>query len=298
MEEYNSYILATCSTADISLEQMSKYGIKYIKFSYFVNNKEYKDDLGQEISHRDFYQMMRQGASTKTTQPNAQEYKAFLEPFLKAGQDIIMLNLSSGLSGAQASAKMAAAELKKEYPKRNIYVVDSLGASSGMGLLLDKMCDLKMSGMGIDELYLWTEENKLSVHHWFFSTDLSYYVKGGRISRVSGWFGTILKICPLLNVNKEGKLVPKEKVRGKKSVISRIVGKMEENAQNGTEYNGKCFISHSDCYEDAKAVAREVKERFPHLDGDVVINNIGTTIGSHTGPGTVALFFFGRKRED
>jgi len=291
------YVLLTCSTADISKEQMAGYGAEYIKFSYFVNDKEYKDDLGQSLSHRDFYQMMRQGCDTKTSQPNMEAYKDFMYPFLKEGRDVILLNLSSGLSGAQASAKMAVQELKLEFPERKLYVVDSLGASSGMGLLLDKMSALKRDGMEIDELYAWTESNKLNVHHWFFSTDLTFYIKGGRVSKVAGWFGTVLKICPLLNVDKNGKLIPREKVRGKNGVTNRIVKKMEENAKDGVNYSGKCFISHSDCYEDALAVAKLIEEKFPFLDGKVVINNIGTTIGAHTGPGTVAVFFFGRERD-
>ncbi|MBO5262587.1 MAG: DegV family protein [Clostridia bacterium] len=291
-----NYVIATCSTADISLNHMLRIGVEYVKFSYFLNDVEYKDDLGQTMSHESFYQKLSQGCDSKTTQPNMESYKEFLYQFLNEGRDVILLNLSSGISGAQASAKIAEKELKSEFPERKIYIVDSLGASSGMGLLVDKMAELRKEGMGIDDLYAWTEKNKLRVQHWFFSTDLTFYVKGGRVSRVAGWFGTILKICPLLTVDKKGKLVPKEKIRGKSSVIRRIVDKMEENAINGLGYNGKCFISHSDCYEDAQEVKRLVEERFPFLDGRVLINNIGTTIGSHTGPGTVALFFFGKER--
>lgn len=299
-EEYamQEYVLATCSTADISCEQMKEYGAEYVKFSYFVNGTEYKDDLGQSLTHDEFYKMMRQGCDTQTSQPNMEAYKELLTPILSKGKDVIVLNLSSGLSGAQASAKMAEKELKAEFPERKIYIVDSLGASSGMGLLLDKMASLKNEGMSIDELYAWTENNKLKVHHWFFSTDLSFYVKGGRISRVAGWFGTILKICPLLNVDRNGKLIPREKIRGKNAVINQIVKKMEENALDGTAYRGKCFISHSACFEDAQCVAKLIKERFPNLDGEVKINSIGTTIGAHTGPGTVAVFFFGKERKD
>ena len=292
------YILATCSTADISWEHMKQRNIEYIKFSFFLDEREYKDDLGKALSFKDFYQKMGDGAETKTSQPNVEQYKEFLSPFLKDGRDVILLNLSSGLSGAQASAIIAKKELEEEFPNRKIYIVDSLGASSGMGLLVDKMADLRDEGMSIDDLYAWTEVNKLKLQHWFFSTDLTFYVKGGRVSRVAGWFGTILRICPLLNVDKSGKLIPREKIRGKANVIKQIVKKMEENAIDGTEYRGKCYISHSDCYEDARAVADLVESKFPHLNGRVEINSIGTTIGAHTGPGTVALFFFGKERVD
>ncbi len=292
------YVLATCSTADISPEHMKQRNIEYIKFSFYLDGKEHQDDLGQTLSFDDFYQMMRDGVETKTSQPNAQQYKDFFIPFLKEGKDVILLNLSSGLSGAQTSAKIAIEELKSEYPERKIYAVDSLGASSGMGLLVDKMADLRDEGMSIDDLYAWTEANKLKLHHWFFSTDLTFYVKGGRVSKVAGWFGTVLKICPLLNMDLDGHLIPREKIRGKANVIKEIVKKMEKNAIGGLDYNGKCYICHADCYDDARQVADLVEAKFPNLDGKVLINSIGTTIGSHTGPGTVALFFFGEERKD
>jgi len=292
------YVIATCSTADISQEHMKKRGIEYIAFTYYINGREYKDDLGKTVSGESFYQIMRGGADTKTSQPNKEAYKSFLLPFLKDELDVILLNLSSGISGAQSSGKMAEDELKSQFPNRKIYVVDSLGASSGMGLLVDKMADMRDAGVGIEELYAWVEANKLKVNHWFFSTDLTYYVKGGRVSRVAGWFGTVLKICPILNVDKQGKLIPKEKIRGKTGAIKRMVKIMEENAENGVNYSGKCYISHSDCYEDAETLAHMIMAKFPHLEGgEVKINNIGTTIGAHTGPGTVALFFFGKERE-
>jgi DegV family protein with EDD domain len=265
---------------------------------YLTDGKENLDDLGQTISFSDFYQMMRDGVDTKTSQPNVDDYKCYFEKFLSEGKDVIHLNLSSGLSGAQTSAKIAREELLEKYPDRKLYVVDSLGASAGMGLLVDKMAFLRDEGMSIDDLYKWTEENKLKLHHWFFSTDLTFYIKGGRVSKVAGWFGTILKICPLLNMDYNGKLIPRQKVKGKVAVIKEIVKKMEENALNGLDYSEKCFISHADCYEDAKSVAELVEAKFPKLNGKVEISSIGTTVGSHTGPGTVALFFFGNERND
>ncbi len=294
----NDYVIATCSTADISAEHLKSRNIEYIKFVFLTDGKENYDDLGQTIPYDKFYQMMRDGVETKTSQPNLDDFTAFFEPFLKQGKDVIFLNLSSGLSGAMTSAKLAQEEMKEKYPDRRLYVIDSLGASSGMGLLVDKMADLRDSGMNIDELAKWTEENKKRLHHWFFSTDLTFYVKGGRVSKVSGWFGTVLKICPLLNVDVNGRLIPRKKVRGKANVINEIVARMEENADNGLAYNEKCFISHSDCYEDALAVAELIKQKFPNLNGEPLINSIGTTIGSHAGPGTVAVFFFGKERND
>jgi len=294
----NNYILSTCSTLDKDVEYVQRRCIEYIKFVFLTDGKENLDDLGQTLSADKFYQMMRDGVDTKTSQPNVDDYKNYFEKFLSEGKDVIHLNLSSGLSGAQTSAKIAKEELQEKYPERKLYVIDSLGASSGMGLLVDKMADLRDEGMSIDDLARWTEENKLKLHHWFFSTDLTFYVKGGRVSKVAGWFGTILNICPLLNMDNNGKLIPRQKIRGKSNVIKEIVKKMEQNADNGLNYSEKCFISHADCYDDARAVADLVEAKFPHLNGKVEISNIGTTIGSHTGPGTVALFFFGNERND
>ena len=175
--------------------------------------------------------------------------------------------------------------------------MDSLGASSGYGLMMETLADMRDAGKTLDELYQWIEANKLRMHHWFFSTDLSFYVRGGRISKAAGMVGTMLNICPLLNMDQTGHLTPREKVRGKRNVIKRIVEKMAEHAENGTAYSGKCFLCQSLCMEDAKAVASLVEEQFPNLNGPVRIFPIGTTIGSHTGPGTIALFFWGDERK-
>ncbi len=290
------YIISCCSTADLTREHFEKREIHYICFHFELDGKQYTDDLGKSIGFHDFYQTMVNGAETKTSQVNAQEYKEYFQQFLEAGKDILHVSLSSGISGSYNSAMIAKAELEEKYPDRKIYVADSLGASSGFGLLMDKVADLRDRGMGIDELYIWVNENRLKLHHWFFSSDLTFFVKGGRVSKTSGFVGTLLSICPLLNVDNRGCLIPRHKIRTKKKVIRAIVDKMEEHAQDGLAYSGKCYISQSDCYEDARAVADLVEERFPNLDGKVEINHIGTTIGSHTGPGTVALFFWGDER--
>lgn len=294
----SKYVISCCSTADLTKEQMEARDLHYICFHYELNGKEYADDLGQSMPFDQFYkEMAAEGATTKTSQVNAEEYEEYFESFLKEGYDVLHLTLSSGISGSINSANIAREDLMERYSDRKLYVLDSLGASSGYGLLMDKLCDLRDEGKSIDEVYEWAKENRLKLQHWFFSTDLTFYIRGGRISKTAGTIGNILNICPLLNVDGEGKLIPREKIRGKRRVIQQIVKKMEEHAQNGTEYSGKCYISESACMEDAKAVAKLVEERFPKLNGKVEINSIGTTIGSHTGPGTVALFFWGDERE-
>lgn len=293
-----NYILSCCSTADLSAEHFEQRDIRYICFHYSLDGKQYPDDLGKTIPFDKFYQAMTDGAETKTSQISTGEFISYFTPFLEEGHDILHICLSSGISGVVNSANAAKNELAEKYPDRKIYIVDSLGASSGYGLFMDKLADLRDEGLSIDELRDWAEEHKLNVHHWFFSTDLTFYVKGGRVSKAAGWFGTVLQICPLLNMDDKGRLIPREKIRTKAKVIERIVKKMEEDAEGGLDYSGKCYISNSACYEDAKAVADLVEARFKNLNGKVVINSIGTTIGSHTGPGTVALFFFGKKREN
>ena len=292
----NNYIISCCSTADLTAEHLKARDIHYICFHFYLNDQQYTDDLGQSISFPDFYQAMVDGAETKTSQVNVAEFLEYFTPFLEKGQDILHVSLSSGLSGALNSALVARDILQEKYPERKIHIVDSLGASSGYGLLMDKLADLRDNDMAIDDLYAWANKHKLEVHHWFFSTDLTFYIKGGRISKTAGMIGTILGICPLLNMDNEGHLVPREKIRSKKKVIQEIVRKMEQYAQGGLEYEGKCYISQSACIEDAQVVAALVEQKFLRLNGKVEINYVGTTIGSHTGPGTVALFFWGDPR--
>ena len=291
------YILSCCSTVDLTAEHLAERNINYVCFHFMLDGKQYNDDLGKTVPFSDFYKAMADGAETSTSQVNVDEYIEYFTPFLEQGKDIFHVSLSSGISGSFNSANIAKTELEEKYPDRKIYIVDSLGASAGYGLLVDKLADLRDSGMDIDELRKWTEDNRLKLHHWFFSTDLTFFVKGGRVSKVSGWFGTVLRICPLLDINNEGKLIPRFKVREKKRVIVEIVNKMEQFAEGGLDYSGKCFISNAGCYEDARAVADLIEQRFTKLDGKVQITSVGTTIGSHTGPGTVALFFWGSERQ-
>jgi DegV family protein with EDD domain len=254
----SDFVLSCCSTADLSKEHFQRRDIHYVCFHYFLNGQEYPDDLGQTISFPDFYQAMTEGAETSTSQVNISEYLDYFTPFLEQGKDILHLTLSTGISGSYNSAINAAAIARERYPDRKIYIVDSLGASSGYGLLMETLADLRDEGMDIDQLYAWAEENRLRLHHWFFSTDLTFYVKGGRISKAAGVFGGLLNICPLLNMDNLGRLIPREKIRTKKKVIATIVDRMAENADKGTDYDGKCYISMSACLEDAQEVARLV----------------------------------------
>lgn len=292
------YILSCCSTADLSKEHFEQRDIHYIYFHFMMDGVDHPDDLGQTMPFEKFYEAMDNGADTRTSQVNVSEYVDYFSGFLAEGKDVLHVTLSSGISGTYNSAVNAANIAMERYPGRRVLVVDSLGASSGYGLLMDKLADLRDKGVTLDELRQWAEERRLFVHHWFFSTDLKFYIKGGRISKTAGAIGTLLNICPLLNMDNLGRLIPRAKIRTKRKVIQEIVRRMEEHAEGGTNYCGKCYISMSACQEDARAVADLVEKTFPRLNGKVEINWIGTTIGSHTGPGTVALFFWGDERKN
>lgn len=292
----NEYILSCCSTADLTKEHFDERGIHYVCFHFAIDGKEYIDDLGATIPFDEFYKRIAEGADTRTSQVNISEYVDFFTPFLDEGKDIVHVCLSSGISGTINSARNAASILKERYPERCIYIIDSLGASSGYGLIMDTAATKRDEGMSAWELADWIEANKLKMHHWFFSTDLSAYVRGGRISKTAAVFGGLLEICPLLNMDNLGRLIPREKIRTKKRVIKEIVDRMERTAEGGLDYSGKCYISQSACFDDARAVADLIEQRFPKLNGKVEINSVGTTIGAHTGPGTVALFFWGSER--
>ena len=294
----SDFQLSCCSAADLSEEYFKERDIRYLCFHYEVGGVEYIDDLGKTLPYEELFKKMDEGADTKTSQVSIGEYTDYFREILAEGQDLLHVTLSSGLTGTYNSAMIAKEIVEEEFPDRKIYVMDSLAASSGYGLLVDKLADMRDAGIDIDEVFKWGEENKLCAHHWFFSTDLTYYIRGGRVSKTAGAIGTMLNICPLLNVDFEGHLIPREKVRTKKRVIKRTVEKMCDHVQDGKDYSGRVFISHSCCEEDAKQVGELIEKKFPKLGSPIKYFPIGATIGSHTGPGTVALFFWGDKREN
>lgn len=294
----SSYVITCCSTADLSAEHFESRGIPYVCFHYIFDGVSYPDDLGKTMPFEDFYSKIRAGEQATTAQVNVEQFTEFFTPFLEQGKDILHVSLSTGLSGSFNSANAAKEQLLERFPDRKIEIVDSLGASSGYGLLMDMLATRRDEGASFEEAHQWAEENKLNIHHWFFSSDLTSYIRGGRISKTAGFFGTLLGVCPLLNMDAAGHLIPREKIRTKKRVKAAIVDKMKEHAEGGVNYSGKCYISQSSCVEDAQDVAKAIEEAFPKLDGKVEINYVGTVIGSHTGCGTVALFFVGDKRSD
>lgn len=294
----SQFILTSESTADMPREFFTQRDIPFVCYQVMIDGKTYTDDLGESLPFEQYYKMIADGAMPTTSQVNAETYTAFFEPYLAAGKDILHIAFSSGLSGSYNSACIAREALIEKYPARKLLIVDSLGASSGFGLLDTLVADHRDADEPIETVYQWALDNRLTVHHWFFSTDLTHYKRGGRISAAAAAVGTLFNICPLMNMDAAGHLTPRTKYQGKKRVIKEIVERMKENATGSLDYAGKCYISESACYDDARKVADLVEETFPHLDGKVLINSVGTLIGAHTGPGTVALFFVGSRRVD
>ena len=294
----SDYVLSCCSTIDLSHEWIERRDVACVLFNYELDGEPCKDDFGLTHPPADLYARMLAGASAKTSQVSVGEYAAHFKPFLEAGKDVLHVTLSSGISSTYNSACVARDQLAEEFPNNKVVVVDSLAASSGYGLLMDRLCDLRDGGMGIDELAQWTLDHRLELQHWFFSSDLTFFIRGGRISKASGIMGGLLKICPVMNVAYDGTLQVREKIRTKGKAIKRVIEKMAELAQGGVDYDGKVYICQSECLADATAVADGIYKKFGHINGEIEIFPIGAVIGSHTGPGTIALFFWGSPRKD
>ena len=288
----SEYILSCCSTADMSKEYFIKRDIQYICFHYELDGVPYMDDLGDSMDINEFYQRMQEGADTKTSTINAEEFMEYFEPFLKEGKDILYIAFSSGLSGTYNSIRMAAEELQEEYPERKLIVIDSLCACLGEGLLVYKAVQLKRAGKNLEEVAAWVEENKLHIMHNVTIDDLFHLHRGGRVSKASAIVGTMIQIKPIIHMDDHGELKVIGKERGRKKALTHIVD-MAVKQSEGWD-NDIVMITHGDCKEDAEFVARQVEKKMGVHN--ILINCIGTVIGSHTGPGVVAVFCMGNKR--
>lgn len=286
------YVITTDSTVDLPTEYLAEHQITYLPLSYMIDGTTYKDMEG--LSHTEFFGRIRKGSMPTTSQVNPDEAKAAFEPIIKEGKDILHIGFSSGLSGSYNSAVIAANELSEKYPEAKITVIDSLGASLGEGLLLIKAIERKEQGMQMDELASWVEENKLHVCACVTVDDLFHLQRGGRVSKASAILGSMVQIKPIIHLDDEGKLQVISKERGRKKSLNRIVAMMGERLSGFEDQNELVTVAHGDCIEDAEYVAQQVKEKYGVKE--VLINGIGTVIGSHTGPGVVVLFFMGNKR--
>ena len=287
------YKIVTDSTIDLTQKMIEELELTVISLRFTIDGKTYKDKSDMsEMSTETFYAKLREGKMSTTSQINADEFARTLEPILEAGEDVLYIAFSSGLSGTCQSAYIARDELKEKYPERKIYVFDSLCASMGEGLLVYQAALLKRAGTDIDSLYKWLGENVLKLCHWFTVDDLNHLKRGGRVSTTAALVGTMLGIKPVLHVDDEGHLIPVSKVRGRRQSLDALVQKMAETAIHPDEQT--IFISHGDCLKDAEYVAEQVRSKFGVKN--IQINFVGPVIGAHSGPGTVALFFFGTQR--
>jgi len=286
----SQYIITTDTTADLPKEYLEAHGIGLMSLKYIIEGETY--DWEHPLPEKEFYDKMRNGSMPTTSQVNPEEAKRVFEKYLDQGYDILHIAFSSGLSGTCGSACIAAEELNEERPERKVIVVDSLCASLGEGLLVHKAVTMKEAGKSLEEVVKWLEENKLHLCHNFTVDDLFHLHRGGRVSKATAILGTMINIKPVLHVDDEGHLVALSKVRGRRKSLNALVDRMEEQMK-GFE-NPSIAISHGDCLEDALYVAEQVNKRFGI--SDVMINYVGPTIGAHSGPGTMALFFMGQPR--
>ena len=293
----HDYILSCCSPVDLTQEKLDSMDVRLIYSDYTMDGVPYKDDLGKTMSSKEFYDRIRKGEVGTTTLINTADFvEYFTKLFETENKDVLHVTLSSGLSGTFQAALAAADIMKERFPARRLFIVDSRGASSGFGFLMQALCDLRDEGKTIDELYDWALKNRLRIQHLFCSTTLTYYMRGGRISPAAGRIGNLLGICPVMRMDHPGHLAVHSRVRTKKRALRALVDQMEALADDGAAYSGRVFISHSDCLEDAASVKAQIQERFKNIKGEIEMYNIGAIIGCHAGPGTVAVFFFGKER--
>ena len=289
----SKYRIITDSSCDMTQQLADRLQLSVVPLAVNFRGHEYRNFPDhRELDVGLFYEGLRSGERTSTTAANPSVWRSAAEPILKSGEDVLILAFSSGLSTTCNAANMAADELKEEYPERKIYVVDTLCASLGQGLLCYHTANKRLEGASLEEARDFAEKNKLNLVHWFTVDDLHFLKRGGRISGATAVVGSLLQIKPVMHVDDEGHLVAVAKARGRKAAIHALADKIGETAV--APENQTMFISHGDCMEDARYLADLIKEKYNVPE--VVINHVGPVIGSHSGPGTLALFFLGTKR--
>ena len=287
------YTIFTDSSADLDPVMAEKLGVQVLPMNFILDGKTYANwPDGRELGFDDFYDRLRKGGMSSTSQVNTTEFIDMFRPYLQKGVDIAYIGLSSGLSGTVNSAFVAAEELMKEFPESKVRVVDSLSASLGEGLVVFYAAQMKKQGHSIDDTVDWINKHKLNFAHWFTVDDLDFLRRGGRLSGAVALFGAMLSIKPVLHVDNEGHLISMSKARGRKNSLNALVEHMAETAIEPDDQI--VFISHGDCLKDAEYTADEIRRRFGTKD--IYINYVGPVVGSHSGPGTIALFFFASER--
>jgi len=289
-----SYVILTDSSANLTDELIDECGVPVTSFTFHVGDKELKSYIkGQKTDLKQFYTMMRNKEHITTSLISPENFTVFFEEYLKAGQDVLYIAFSSGLSGTYQSSTIAADMLREKYPDRKIYTVDSLCACLGQGLLVYYAAQLKNEGKTIDEVHAWLMDNRLRMCHWFTVNDLFFLKRGGRVSSTAAVFGSLLQVKPVMHMDNDGKLAVVEKARGRKQSLQALVSHMEQTIENPEDQ--MIFIAHGDCEEEAEYVRQLILDKFS-VKG-TLINCIDPVIGSHSGPGTLAIFYLGKNRD-
>ena len=292
------FVLSCESTVDMPFSYIDGRGIPVLFYSYYVDDVAYPDDMLRDPDALNrFYEVLNSGKIPTTSQLNEFTYESFFEDLLqKHNSDILHIAFGTGMTKSVENAYAASEMLKEKYPERRVIVIDSLCSSTGYGMLVDYAADMRDSGASIDEVTEWVLANRKRIHHQFYATQLDYYRRSGRMSGPTAMLATILNICPIMRIDNEGRIFAYGKVRGRANAIKTTLDFMEQHAEGGKSYSGKCFVNHSHSPEDAEKTRDAIKERFPNISGEIRICEIGTIIASHCGPGTVAVFFLGDER--
>ncbi len=285
-----NYVLITDSSADLTSEQLAELDVVSIPLEVIINNDPPVPNDALDI--KEFYATLRQKGKVTTSAVSFERFLALMESYLVQGKDVLYLGFSSGLSGTYNAAFVAAQELAEKYPERKVYTVDTLCASLGQGLFVYTAAKQRLEGKTIDELYEWAKDNRLHLCHWFTVDDLFFLKRGGRVSAATAVMGTMLSIKPVLHMDFKGKLINVSKARGRKPAVDELFESAKRSAIEPEKQT--MFISHGDCLADAEYLAKRLKEELGVPE--VIIGYVGPVIGAHSGPGTLALFFFGTER--
>lgn len=286
--------IVTDSSCNLTENMIDELGVHVLPLVFMSEGKEYRSYLkGEKTDLKQFYTMMREGKVFTTSLPNMADAEALLRGLLESGRDVLYLGFSSALSGTYEAVRLLCTQLAAEFPERTVRAVGTLAASGGQGLLVYHACKRAQTGASLEETARWVEENRLHLAHWFTVDDLMFLLRGGRVSKVSAYMGTMLNIKPVMHVDDEGRLIPVEKVRGRKKAIQGLVKHMEETAQKPVA-DQPVFITHGDCPEDVEYLCDLIREKFG--DVQITVNYVDPVIGAHSGPGTLALFFLAEHR--
>ena len=295
--KYN-FQLSCESTVDLSYDYITSRDVSVIFYTYALDGKEYVDNMGRDDEAlEDFYKMLKEGKQPSTSQINTFRYEEYFDELLQKG-DVLHLAFSTGLTPSYKNACDAAERLKEKYPDRKLIIIDTLCACAGYGMFVDSAADLRDSGASIEEVEKWAYDNRYNVHHQFFSTDLTQFKRSGRVSGPVALVGTLLGICPLMHLNKEGRIIAYTKARGRKAAVKNTVEEVMKHIKDKEKYNDKFYIAHSHCPDLVAETIEAFKEYFSDAEERIKVVEIGTIIASHCGQGTVAVFFYGDQREE